>query len=203
MIPKIYPGLWAGAMKNPRGIALESANSFLVKRTSATSLQAWFGKRPTGRPRIAGSGSDVEIGAQLVYSLGADGRAVAILYPAKSDGAQAGEILLVLGSWQPQHLTEHLESHLRALVAYCYVTSIDGQPTFTERMMVRWLRLVCIREIDGKQSVANKLFFRWLAELATRGFFAAFFRLLLVAAFVWLLIWLGYDRVAALFARRT
>lgn len=186
---------------NPRSVALEEAHSFLVQRTSPISLQAWFGKRPTNRPKIEGGGTDVEIGAQLVYSLGPDGRAVAILYPARSDRAQATEDLLVLGPYWPKYLAGHVDFHLRALVAYCYVTSIDGQPTFAERMIVRWLRLVCIRQVDGTQSVGSRLFRRKLAEFATRGFFTALFRVLLVAVFIFLLIWLGYDGLAGFFAR--
>jgi hypothetical protein len=186
----------------PRAAALEQANAFLVRRTSPISLQAWFGKRPTGRPKIAGPGGDAEIGAQLVYSLGANGLAVAILYPASSDGATAREKYLVLGPWKPQKLAEQLEGHLRTLVAYHYVTSIDGQPTCSERLKVGWLRLVCLRQIDGQQSIAVKLFFRALAGVATRGLFAAIFRVVIFVALVLLLIWLGYDWLAALLAKR-
>jgi hypothetical protein len=186
----------------PRSAALERANAFLVQRPSQISLQAWFGKRPTGRPRIDGPGGDAEIGAQLVYSLGANGLAIAILYPATSEGATAREKYLVLGAWKPQKLAERLEDHLQALVAYHYATSIDGQPTFSERGKVGWLRLVCLRQIDGQQSIAARLFFRWLAGLATRGLFVSFFRLILLVGLVLLLIWLGYDWLGALFAKR-
>ena len=138
----------------PRATALERANAFHVLRTSATSLQAWFGNRPTGRPTIGETIRDVETGACLVYSLGANGQAVAILYPERSEGAGAKESCLVLGPWKPERLAEQLEDHLRALVAYCYVTRIDGQPTVSERLKIGWLRLVCVRQVDGQQSVA-------------------------------------------------
>jgi hypothetical protein len=186
----------------PRATALEQANSFLVKRTSPTSLQAWFGRRTTGRPTIETGGMDVENGAHLVYSLGPTGLAAAILYPARSEGATASESYLVLGFWKPEHLVEQIEGHLRVLAAYQYVTSIDGQPTLSERLTVRWLRLVCLREIDGQQSVATKVVFGWLAGMATRGLFAAFFRNVLFVALVLFLLWLGFDSFVAFFAKR-
>jgi hypothetical protein len=116
-----------------RAASIEQANSFLVQRTSPTSLQAWFGKRPTGRPIIGAAGQDVENGAHLVYSLGPTGIAAAILYPASSAGSTAREKYLILGFWRPDDLAEQIEGHLRALVAYQYVTSIDGQPARSER----------------------------------------------------------------------
>ncbi len=185
----------------PRAAALERANGFLVELTSRTSLQAWFGKRPTGRPTIGGRGMDVENGAHLVYSLGATGWAAAILYPARSDGAIAREKYLILGTWKPEELAEQVEAHLQTLVAYQYVTSIDGQPTLSERLKVYWLRLVCLREIDGQQSAAIKLFSHWLAELATRGLVVAIFRIALLIVFILLLIWLGYGGLAAFLAK--
>lgn len=186
----------------PRAAPLERANGFLVFRTSPETLQAWFGKRPTGRSRITAQGADIEDGAYLVYSLGPNGLTIAILYPAKSDRAAASEKYLILGYWKPDRLAEQIEGHLHVLAAYQYVTSIDGKPTLLERFKIWWLRLVCLREIDGQQSVATKVFFGWLAGMATRGFFAAIFRIVLFVVFILLLIWLGYDGFAALLAKR-
>jgi hypothetical protein len=186
----------------PSASALEQANSFLVARTSPASLQAWLGKRPTGRPTTDSKRMDVENGAHLVYSLGATGIAAAILYPARSDGAAVKEKYMVLGFWKPEHLAEQIEGHLQLLVAYQYVTSIDGQPTFSERLKVRWLRLVCLREINGQQSVATKVFLDYLAGMATRGLFAAVFRIVLFVVLVLSLIWFGYGGLAALLAKR-
>jgi hypothetical protein len=187
----------------PRAQALERANGFLVERTSPLSLQAWFGKRPTGRQLIGAAGIDVEVGAHLVYSLGATGLAAAILYPAKSETASVQEEHLILGFWKPENLADQIEAHLKTLVAYQYVTSIDGEPTRGERLKVWWLRMVCLRKVDGEHSVAAKVAFRWLAGMATRGLFVALFRVGLLFALVLLLLWLGYDWLAALFARRS
>jgi hypothetical protein len=142
--------------------------------------------------------ADIEDGAYLVYSLGGTGLAAAILYPARSDRAAATEKYLVLGFWKPEHLAEQIEGHLRVLVAYQYVTSIDGQPTLSERLKIRWLRLVCLREIDGQQSVATKVFCRWLAEMATRGLFAGIFGKIFLLVLIGLLTWLGYRSLLPL-----
>ena len=141
----------------PRAGALDKANGFLVQQATPTTLQAWFGKRPTGRPRIEARGTDVEVGAHLVYSLGSTGDVAAILYPARSERATAQEEHLILGFWKPDDLADRLEGHLKALVAYQYVTSIDGQPTRGERIKVGWLRLVCLRSVNGQHTVAMKL----------------------------------------------
>jgi hypothetical protein len=188
--------------KLPRAGALQKANGFLVRKATPTTLQAWFGKRTTGRLRIGATDPDVEDGAYLVYSLVSTGDVAAILYPARSEGAIAQEEHLILGFWKSNKLADRLESHLKTLVAYQYVTSIDGQPTRGERIKVGWLRLVCLRSVNGQHTVAMKLASRCLAGMATHALFAAIFRILLFAVFILLLIWLGYDRFAALLAKR-
>ena len=188
--------------RNPRAVQLELYSSFLVKRTSSETVQAWFGKRPTGRPLIGNPGFDNEIGAQLVYSFGPTGRVAVFLYPAHSTRAQASEEFILLGQWDPNDLAIQAENHLRALVAYTHVTSLDGAPTGQEKRLIWWLRLVCVTEKVGNQETQLGVIGKKLAELGMRSFFTGLMRILILMAAIALFGWLGYASFGNFLFRR-
>jgi hypothetical protein len=187
--------------KIPRAKPLIDAHALLVEETSENSLQAWFGRRPTGR-RTPDGISDVEVGASLVYSLGANGLVAAILYPAESEMHGGIEKWIILGFRSAPHLQKALPKDLRALVAYCHVTSIDGSPRYSERWLVRWLRLSKRREINGKQSIAGIGFLARAAELVARAGLTAIFRIGLIVVVLLLAGWAGWDWLVGFFAKR-
>jgi hypothetical protein len=105
--------------------ALEEAFAFHESRRADDALQFDFGNGPT-----------------LLYSLAPTGEVIVLIYPAKSDLHQAGEdcIALRAGCRTSYQLRIGLARDLRDLVAYGHVTSLNGHPTWRERLRIKWLR---------------------------------------------------------------
>ena len=62
-------------------------------------------------------------------------------------------VLLHIGPLSAHQLRSRLRRDLKDLVAYNYATTIDGAPTFRERIRIRWIRLISIIEIKGEQYI--------------------------------------------------
>lgn len=96
----------------------------------------------------------IETGAALLYSQGVDGVVTAFLYPAQADGCLAAEDAILLGRYtdlSPLTGRGTLEMHWRAFRAYAECTSLDGEPTLLDRLMVRWLRFTRPRVVDNRR----------------------------------------------------
>jgi hypothetical protein len=81
-------------------------------------------------------------GPTLLYSMAPTGEVVVLICPAKSDLHKAGEdrIALRAGYRTSYQLRMGLARDLRDLAAYGHVTSLDGHPTWRERLRIKWLR---------------------------------------------------------------
>jgi hypothetical protein len=112
-------------------------------------VQFSFGNRYTGREILHNNPPApkrfefvIERGPHLSYSVGPTGAIAVILYPPQSKLAAATEdlIFLGIGRFSGMQLKDRLRRDMKALIAYTYVTSVDGSPTFGERIKVWWLQ---------------------------------------------------------------
>lgn len=178
-----------------RAAPLISAHGFIAQSFDKFTVQIWLGNRPTGRETINKGGSTAEIGATLLYSFGPTGRTAVILYLAKSEFMKAKEeyIVRALRNMTDYQLRRRIRRDLRDLVAYTYMTTLDGSPIFRERMRVSWIRLVCPMQIDGKQSRKGAQFaYKGVGFVARIGLIAAL-RPWGIFALILLLLWLGFS----------
>jgi hypothetical protein len=178
---------------------LNQAYSFYVDEPDRERLQIWFGNRSIGRKDCNGRILS-EQGPCLVYSLGPTGAVAAIMYPAKSDVCRPHEdcILLRLGTYSWYQLYKKVPWDLKALVAYGHVTSLDGDPTMSERARIWWLRRICPTGIEGAQ-VDPKIGFgviRGSLKFILKSSFDAILKPFVLAVFVLALIRFGYPQLA-------
>lgn len=137
-----------------------------------------------------------ERGPSLVYSFGPTGLVAVFMYPSKSDFHSAPEALICLyiGYVSSLKLCKRLPSDLRSLVAYGYVTSIDGNPTLAEKIHIGWLRKIRPSSIDNNISIQSK-FNPVVATIkfAISSLFVATLKPAAVVIVVLLLIHFGYQ----------
>jgi hypothetical protein len=135
---------------NKRFKPLERMFNFYVDSADEDRLQLWFGSRSMFRKNPQGSVA-VEKGLTLLYTLGPSGQVAVVLYPAISDLSRPIEeyIFLGLGFQTAYQLHTRLRSDIADLVAYGYVTSLDGDPTIREKLRVWWLRQMKPMQVDG------------------------------------------------------
>lgn len=123
--------------------ALRRAFTFRVDQTwGEDHLQISFGKRKMWARGIDG-GSVAESGPSLVYSLAPiEGRIATVLFPATSALGRVKEdhLFLRVGNYGGIDLLEKLQSDLKDLVAYAFVTSLELDPTIADRLRFWWLR---------------------------------------------------------------
>jgi len=94
-----------------------------------------------------------ERGASLRYQRTDHGTVLCLLEPARSQGFERPESLIVLAHIKdPRVLTGKpiLERHWRSLISYFECSSIDGDPGFSDRIRVWWLLYTKPLTIDGK-----------------------------------------------------
>lgn len=141
-----------------------------------------------------------EKGPTLLYSLAPTGEVVTLIYPARSDALRAREdcIALRAGPYTSYQLRMRLARDIRDLTAYGHVTSLNGRPTWRERLRTKWLRWTRGLSAGGtgvKSSAAADVG-QELTILALRpnamAVGATIGRFLMATALVALLAWLGY-----------
>jgi hypothetical protein len=119
-------------------------------------FQVNFQKRKMEVPDLDGS-QLMEKGAALVYSLNAQGQVATMLYGARSNLARMEENLIYLrvGHYSAHQLRKMMRHDIKDLVAYAYFSTIDAEPTFGERMRVKFLRRFRPRDVDEKFAPAQ------------------------------------------------
>jgi hypothetical protein len=175
---------------------LRTAHGFIVKSFDDLTLQIWFGNLPTGR-RLPSpeSAYATEIGSTLLYSLGPRGDTAVVLYPAKSEVMKANEAFIIraLGNMSCYQLRQRIRRDLKDLVAYTYATALDGSPTFSERLRIGWIRLVCPMQIEGKQGRrATQYLFQGVGFVA-RSSMVAILRPVGIIVLILVLGWFGFS----------
>jgi hypothetical protein len=183
----------------PRFRALERHFSFYITIDHPDTVQAWFGNRLMFRKDL-GDKVAVERGACLLYSLGPTGEVVVTIYPCSSSLAKVAEDLLHigLGRFSAYRLLKRIKCDMRTLVAYCYVSSLDAETTWSERLWIGWLRRIKPSQVDGKFVAGGSTLIgsslRAVCRFALRGAFTAIMRPVgyVVVALV-LIHWLGKD----------
>ena len=117
-------------------------------------LEVFFGHKPfefyKDKPFLTPGGSlqrrtgcYTESGARLLYNRLDNGNVLCTLYPAETEDMRWGaEDFILIGIGSPSNLRRPrtVRRHLRWLGAYMSVTSLDGSPTFRQRLTVLWLR---------------------------------------------------------------
>lgn len=179
----------AACNKVPRFQAIEQHYSFYIKIFHQDTVQVWFGKRPMFCKDIDGRGA-VECGACLLYSLGPTGDVIVTMYPCRSTLAKVAEdrIYIGLGRFSAYQILKRIDSDVRTLVAYCYVSSLDAEASWNERLWIAWLRRIKPSEVDGKFVAGSSA----LVGSTLREFYRA----ALLGAFTAILRPVGYVAVA-------
>lgn len=152
---KAYDAVKAASETIPRFTALERNFGFYVKNFHPDTVQIFFGQRSMFRKDIEGKTAS-ERGLCLLYSLGPTGDVAVTIYPCNSSLGKVTEdhIYIGLGRFSAYRLLNRVQSDMRLLVAYGYVSSLDTDPTWQERLRIAWLRRIKPSQIDGK-FVAN------------------------------------------------
>lgn len=130
---------------------LENYFIFFVTLDHPDTVQASFGSRSMFRKDPEGKVAR-ESGVHLLYSLGPAGDVVVTLYPSKSSLAKVAEdqLYIGVGRYSAYQLLKRVKSDMRSLVAYGYVSSLDAEPTWSERLRIAWLRRSKPSQVDGK-----------------------------------------------------
>ncbi len=182
----------------PRFAELETSTRF-ISSGSPNTIQFGFGSRPMGRDKIDGSGTAVEEGGTVVYSLGPTGELAIVLYPRKSDlgGAKEDHLFLSIGSFSARNTHGRLPRIVRLLIQYVTVTSLDCSPTWRDQAKIAWLRLWLHGQWGGKfvKSAASGGTVA-LAGKSASTTFAKLMALLVIAGLAVLLSRLGLPAVA-------
>ncbi|WP_398471340.1 hypothetical protein [Tardiphaga sp.] len=179
-----------GELKSEFGFRIDTSNG-------SDHIQINFGKRKLGVLDLEDKPA-IEKGASLVYSLGRTGGIVAcVLYPATSPLGSVAEdhIFLRVGTFSGQKLLSHLDSDLKDLISYTFVSSLETSPSLRDRLRFFWLRLTHPQQISGnfvRPVTPSKLLasgFRFTAA----SLLVAMLRPLGVLIFSLLLIYLGLN----------
>ena len=184
--------------------ALEEVFAFHQFPREDDALQFEFGNRAMPRQTVKGALA-AEKGPTLLYSLAPTGEVIVLIYPAKSDLHKAGEDCIALrASYRTSYqLRMELARDLRDLTAYGHVTTLDGRPTWRERLRIKWLRWTRGLSVGGAgvnpSAASNQV--QELTTLALRTTVKAVAATIglsvAVTAVVALLAWLGYSELAS------
>ena len=130
------------------------------------TFDVFFGSRPFGFKDNGGMGSDS--GGNLRYSIGDSGIIVLFMRPCHSENYRPVEQGMLLNIFHhPSKLTSEMriQRHLKCLISYMEVTSLDGEPGWRDQVYVWWLRTVKPLIIDDK--VQQRRIITW-ASVAAR-----------------------------------
>lgn len=166
---QIARGVFKSAAWDWRHHRMKARHGFYVadggrSGADARLFEVYYGSRQLrgaedfSNPRLeAEAGAPVEEGAALCYRQGDDGAVTVTLLPARRDGVKAEEDAIQLAHYaDPAALTGRgeLEMHFGALRAYAEATSVDGAPTWAQRLRVAALRFSKTTERDGRRLTA-------------------------------------------------
>lgn len=150
-------------------------------------LEVFYGKRPFdsieevitstdgGLPRLQKRLLS-ENGVRLNYYLNDSGVVVCSLIPARTDSLSQREDAIILDSVSnPSQLRILAKSHWNYFQSYMQVTSLDGAPTFADKIRVFWLRLCRLLIVSGKQErrrilVISESVLKFTASVGLSGF---------------------------------
>lgn len=92
-----------------------------------------------------------ECGARLDYQLNDAGAVICRLIPARTENlAQLEDAIIFRWLSEPKELKALAPTHWNLFMSYMRVTSLDGDPTWLDRLRVSWLRLCHLRIVAGK-----------------------------------------------------
>ncbi|UOR08647.1 hypothetical protein LCM18_10430 [Qipengyuania flava] len=113
-------------------------------------VQIDFGHRPVGM--ISQGKIVAENGASLLFTTSPENFCLIQFHPFSSDFRQLDEAIIFRSRLDPQRLTsqQYFNRVLSAFLAYCEVTSLDGQPSLLTRLRVANMRLIRSRTVAGK-----------------------------------------------------
>jgi hypothetical protein len=186
----------------PRFAELKSQLSFHVFDDVPTTIQASFGHRLMGRITLDNAVAS-ENGASLVYSQGPTGDVVVILYPPQSQVARVHEKLILLRQQERSaaRLLDGLQRDLLDLVAYSYVGSLDGDPTWRQSVRIHWLRFA--RRSQRDQDFTKPTTRRPISDIATAipkmiatSVFGGVVKMVVPVVLMALLVLLGWTTLA-------
>ena len=110
-------------------------------------IEVFYGNRPIGEKKTITKDFDVQItleiahGATLFYLRTDHGHVVCNLYPAKSENQRPREDFILLDYIKdPAQLEHRAKSHWKMFISYMEATCIDGNPTFTQKCRVFYLK---------------------------------------------------------------
>lgn len=199
------PWFWEIAKRDPRHEFLASTYGFYVVpgglegADSRHLLEVSYGQRPAEQVTGLRSQSDqggsspvprrrlaTEAGAGLRYQKTDHGTVLCLLEPARSQGSERPESLIVLAHIkEPRNLTGKpiLERHWRSLISYFEFSSIDGDPGLSDRIRVGWLLFTKPLVIDGKAQQPRILqvggqILKWVVTIGLSGALLKLARLL-------------------------
>lgn len=155
--------------RDERAKVLSSFYSFHVVKGGAMGgvdkrvVEVFFGNRPIDRVRTVehSNGSFpqshdkllTERGVTLRYERTDTGTVICTLYPANSQNISPREDSIIL-NWiaDPKALQSRfkLQWHWKAFISYMECTSLDGEPTVFDRILVGYLRFTCLLVVDGR-----------------------------------------------------
>lgn len=150
----------------------------------SNTVQAGFSARPMGMEDVEGN-SAFERHATIVYSFVPTGDVLVTIYPFRSQIAEAeeGHIIIGLGHLSAYQLRQRINSDIKAMVAYAYVSSILAESTWRQRWKVWRLRKTKPRSIEGKfVAGGTSLLVGTSAKAAVRAAFLATFTALVKPA---------------------
>lgn len=163
----VAAGWFRNPPEDPRHQRMVERNGFHVapalreakEGADPRAFEAYYGDRDVVAPRAMSNmrlrsewRDEREAGAALLYRQGEDGAVTVVMHPARADGWRADEDAIVLGRLSdtaPLTGEGIVGKHWRAFRAYAEVTSIDGEPSFTDQLRVAWLRFCKATLKDG------------------------------------------------------
>lgn len=101
----------------------------------------------------AGWRAQEETGAALLYRQGDDGAVTVYLYPAKTDKlAPVEDAIMLERVTETAALTGRgiMAKHWRTLRSYAEVTSLDGEPSWADKLRIAYLRMTKPQIRDGR-----------------------------------------------------
>tara|TARA_R110001606_G_scaffold350299_1_gene500417 strand:- start:102 stop:746 length:645 start_codon:yes stop_codon:yes gene_type:complete len=130
----------------------ESVSSFYIlpeldsPASNAKSVEISYGARPVDHEVSASRMRFVtEQGGTLRYERTVRGTVICVMYPEKCEGfRRTEEAIIIEHISNPRILTSknHLKRHWRTFLSYCECSSVDGDPTLIDRIIVEWLMFV-------------------------------------------------------------
>ena len=136
---------------------LDDEFTFYVRRNGRNQVQAFFGHRQMGRPKIDGSGTARERGASLVYSVGPTGGLMIGLFPCESELStwKVGAVTKVYSRFGAFEIHSRLQRDLRYLGSYCRVTSLGATSSLADKVRIAWIGFTRSRQVEGKFAKAS------------------------------------------------